>query len=257
MMQRQNTSRSSSGKGSGVSVNNLEAQNAVNGEEMELTIDFDNVNDILDFSIPPFCETTETKQRPKLHKRITAKDPVKLLELKPIIDNFVNDEGQGSECHKGDHKTEANKRRFQCMFCRSKFIRSTHLHRHLRIHTGAKPYVCPICRRRFARSDYKSAHVLCHRKDKVHHCAVCGKTYHDLTRFSDHCRSHDDNEYIRIAMKESEGSFVHYIQVVEDPILASTFKEETELKSCITIEKVDNSTTVERIACVENPIYLS
>ena len=221
--------------------------------ELHLVIDFENVEDILDFSVRPPAERVNKKRPnpPKQRRKMTATEPIKLLELKPQIDKFVNDEEQYSEHNEEGHKKEpTNKRRFQCIYCGSKFIRSTHLHRHLRIHTGDKPYACHICRRRFARSDYRAAHVLSHRREKVHYCCVCGQAYHDLATFVDHCRSHNDSEYIRIAMgKELK------VLKAEDPVLITTFKEEIEEIFCITIVKVDNSTTEECIECVDNPHF--
>ena len=250
-MQHQNTERSSSSsesKASGSSV----AHSVTSREEMELVIDFDNVEDILDFSVCPYSETANTKmQRPKLRKKMVTTEPVTLLELKPRIDNFMNDDEKIYECHEvGQEAEPTSSRRFQCIYCGSKFLRSSHLYRHIRIHTGAKPYICEICRKRFSRSDYKAAHVLRHQRALVHYCCVCGKAYHDLTKFAEHCRSHADSEYIRIAMGiEKE------ILIVEDPILVATFKEELEEISCVPIEKVDNSTTEECIVCVENPLF--
>ena len=216
-------------------------------EDMHLVIDFDNVEDILDFSVQPLSETANRK---KQRRKMIATEPIKLLELIPNIDNYVNDGGKN---HEAAHETELkNKRRFQCIYCGTKFIRSTHLHRHLRIHTGAKPYACPICRIRFSRSDYLSAHVLRHRREKVHYCCVCGKTYFDLTRFAYHCCTHDDSEYIKLAMSKE-----HELLKVEDEITVTAFREEIEEIFCITIEKVDNSTTEECITYVENPLYSS
>ena len=230
-----------------------ETHNATNysEEDTHLVIDFENVEDILDFSVQPLSETANRKKR-KQRKKLIATDPVKLLELKPKIDNYVNDGGHISENHEASHETEPkSKRRFQCIYCGSKFVRSTHLHRHLRIHTGVKPYVCPVCRKRFSRSDYQSAHVLLHRREKIHHCCVCGKAYFDLTRFAHHCRTHDDSEYIKLAMGTE-----HELLRVEDEMTAAAFREEIEEIFSITIEKVDNSTTEERITYVENPLYL-
>ena len=128
----------------------------------------------------------------------------------------------------------------------------------MRTHTGDKLYACEVCRKRFSRSDYKLNHAQYHLKDKIHCCCVCGKMYFDIAKFTDHCRLHDDSEYIRIAMSNaSEPNFKRQIQIAEDDILASTFKEELELTSCVTIEKIDNSTKEEYILCVENPIYLT
>ena len=227
-----------------------------------LNIDFDNVEDILDFNMHPSPETDNTtnpKQRPpQRHKRIVEK-PVQLFEIIPLIDDFVNNEEEYREDE--DHETEVkSKRRFRCVFCGSKFIRSSHLRRHLYSHTGAKPYFCQICRIRFSRSDYVSIHTRSHHKNKIHSCCVCGKLYLDLVLFADHCRSHTDSEYIRIAMnnsaKENEAHIEeNQLQIVQDPIPAATCAKEIELLSCVKIETVDNSFNEENIEYVENPMY--
>ena len=242
-MQNQDTAVRESGTGDSCAYN--EACDVADGQ---LVIDFDNVEDILDFNVHPLSEMVNIKkQRPKLHKKIIAAEPVMLLELKPKIDKFVNGEEVNPEqCEEG-HETK--QRRFQCIYCGSRFFRSTHLQRHIRIHTGAKPYVCPICMKPFSRSDYKSAHILRHHKEQVHYC--CGRAFDNLTKFAKHCRSHDDSAYIRMATsKELE------LLKAEDPIVVTTFKEELEEISCIAIEEVDNSTTEEYIVRVENPMYL-
>ncbi len=79
-------------------------------------------------------------------------------------------------------------RPFVCDVCDRKFIRSTHLRRHMRIHTGEKPFACHICGRRYARGDYLRAHIQGHRRDRVHKCKHCNEVFHDLTRFANHCR---------------------------------------------------------------------
>ena len=79
-------------------------------------------------------------------------------------------------------------RPYPCEVCGRKFIRATHLRRHMRIHTGEKPFACHICGRRYARGDYLRAHIHAHRRDKIHKCKHCGEVFHDLTRFADHCR---------------------------------------------------------------------
>ena len=238
-----------------------EAPQTANAENI---VDFDSIEDILDFSLHSPTEASNSKsdkkRPPRRLRKMVAQEPVKLLELKPIIDNFVDDEVQDVE-DDDDHEIETKSRRFQCIVCGSKFIRSTHLHRHMRLHTGAKPYACYVCKKRFSRSDYMSAHALSHRTDKLHCCCVCGKVYFDLTRFADHCSSHDDSEYITIAMsntlEESKTSFRKQVQVVEDEIPASIAAKKIEFDSCMIIERVDNSTDEECIVCIKNPIYVS
>ena len=235
-----------------------EVPQRANAENIQLVIDFDNIEHILDFNLHSPTEASDSdKRRPPRLRKLVAREPVKLLDLKPIIDNYVDDEYTSVE-DDADNETETKSRRFQCIVCGSKFIRSTHLHRHMRLHTGAKPYACPICRKRFSRTDYMTAHSHSHYTDKLHCCCVCGEVYDNLARFADHCRSHDDSEYIRIAMYTSKDNKVRKrVQVVEDEIPVTIAAKEIELMACVKIEKVDNSTDEECILCIKNPMYVS
>ena len=231
-------------------------------ENSQLIVDFDNIEDILDFSLDSPTEASNgnsDKKRPPRLRKMTAQEPIKLLELKPIIDNFVHDDEYNNPEDDVDYENETRtKRRFQCIVCGSKFKRSTHLHRHMRLHTGAKPYACCVCRKRFSRSDYKSAHEHSHRTGKIHCCCVCGEVFFDLTRFAYHCRSHDDSEYIRVAMANTpEENEACQVQVAKDEIPVAIAAKEIVLNSCVVIEKVDNSTNEECIMCIKNPIYAS
>ncbi|KAF8604566.1 hypothetical protein BDV93DRAFT_91399 [Ceratobasidium sp. AG-I] len=50
-----------------------------------------------------------------------------------------------------------------CPVCSATFTRPQHVARHMRSHTGDRPYGCQMCGDRFARSDLLSRHVnKCH-----------------------------------------------------------------------------------------------
>ena len=205
---------------------------AINSEKYgtaneQLKIDFDNIKDILDFSVHPTPKTSEIiKQHPPQRQTIIAKDPDTLLPQ--VLDT----------------------RRFQCQFCGKRYIRSSHFKRHLRVHTEGKPYFCQICRKQFSRTDYLTAHTHQHFTDRVHCCCVCDK----------HMDLHNDNDYLRIAMdKRSETRLEDQIQIVEKSDIATNIKRKIDLVSCPEAEKADNFmlTYEATIVYIENPMYLS
>ena len=73
-------------------------------------------------------------------------------------------------CHTGE-------RPYQCPHCTYASPDTFKLKRHLRIHTGEKPYECDICHARFTQSNSLKAHRLIHTGDKpVFQCELCPTT---------------------------------------------------------------------------------
>ncbi|XP_025025199.1 early growth response protein 4 [Python bivittatus] len=61
--------------------------------------------------------------------------------------------------------------------CVRSFARSDELNRHLRIHTGHKPFQCRICLRNFSRSDHLTTHIRTHTGEKPFSCDDCGRRF--------------------------------------------------------------------------------
>ncbi|XP_074848187.1 early growth response protein 4 [Carettochelys insculpta] len=74
---------------------------------------------------------------------------------------------------------KAHEKAFACPAegCARSFARSDELNRHLRIHTGHKPFQCRICLRNFSRSDHLTTHVRTHTGEKPFACDVCGRRF--------------------------------------------------------------------------------
>lgn len=96
--------------------------------------------------------------------------------------------------------------------CGKRFSRSDELTRHLRIHTGQKPFQCHICLRCFSRSDHLTTHIRTHTGEKPFACETCGRRFARSDERKRHKKVHD-KEAAREAAKSQ-------IQQASNPELA-------------------------------------
>ncbi|XP_077400264.1 uncharacterized protein LOC144034938 [Vanacampus margaritifer] len=74
--------------------------------------------------------------------------------------------------------------------CERRFSRSDELNRHVRVHTGQKPFQCGVCARSFSRSDHLTTHTRTHTGEKPFSCDVCGKRFARSDERKRHGRVH-------------------------------------------------------------------
>ncbi|KAJ8254621.1 hypothetical protein GJAV_G00195070 [Gymnothorax javanicus] len=89
-------------------------------------------------------------------------------------------------------KTPPHERPYACPVetCDRRFSRSDELTRHIRIHTGQKPFQCRICMRNFSRSDHLTTHIRTHTGEKPFACDVCGRKFARSDERKRHAKIH-------------------------------------------------------------------
>ncbi|KAM6907270.1 early growth response protein 1-like [Xenentodon cancila] len=94
-------------------------------------------------------------------------------------------------------KTPPHERPFACPAdgCDRRFSRSDELTRHVRVHTGQKPFQCRICMRSFSRSDHLTTHIRTHTGEKPFACAECGRKF---------ARSDERKRHTKIHLRQQE-----------------------------------------------------
>ncbi|KAJ0027096.1 hypothetical protein NQD34_018096 [Periophthalmus magnuspinnatus] len=84
----------------------------------------------------------------------------------------------------------SKRKKHQCYFCQKIFKSKKGLQRHIRIHTGDKPYSCPVCDRRFAQLSGLTVHKRTHTQEQPYSCSVCMKKFSQSCNLQRHMRIH-------------------------------------------------------------------
>ncbi|XP_041864837.1 early growth response protein 1-like [Melanotaenia boesemani] len=107
-------------------------------------------------------------------------------------------------------KTLPHERPYACPAagCERRFSRSDELTRHVRVHTGHKPFQCRICMRSFSRSDHLTTHIRTHTGEKPFACAECGRKFARSDERKRHAKIHQRQRDSK-AERSSSSSLPH------------------------------------------------
>ena len=91
-------------------------------------------------------------------------------------------------------RTHTGERPYCCEQCEFKCAEKGHLTRHIRTHAKEKPFSCTVCGKSFAQSGNLKQHQVTHTDEKQHKCDVCGKSFRQKGNLTQHLRTHSGDK---------------------------------------------------------------